>query len=224
MKQKILAQLVSKFPGVDKKFLGLWAEKMAAKVTEESAIDDAVAALDDLPVSITDLAIEYQKEGDRRVTTAKAEWEKKKPGDPSQPTPPTPPANDPQPPADMPEWAKALVKSNELLQQTVTTLAKDKQQTTMQSLAAQKLKDINPAFYKGRALPEKEDELDAWVQEVADDYAAFTQDMQSKGIAVVVPGGGTQTQQQVTEKKAEADIKAFAEQQKKSLQLQQQNN
>lgn len=220
MKQKILTQLVTKFPGVDKKFLGLWADKMSAKVTEESAIDDALSALDDLPVSITDLAAEWQRNGDQRVTAAKAEWDKKKPGEPNQPTPPTPPAN--EPPADMPEWAKVFQKSIEGLSQTVTTLAKEKQQTTMQALAAQKLKDINPTFYKGRVFPEKEEELDAWVQEVTDDYAAFTQDMQSKGIAVVVPGGGSQTQQQVTEKKTEADIKAFAEQQKKALNLEQQ--
>jgi hypothetical protein len=70
MKEKILAELVKKFPGLSKEFLGFWAEKMAVKTTEESAIEGAIGELEKLPIPLTDLAAAFQKEGDKRATEA----------------------------------------------------------------------------------------------------------------------------------------------------------
>jgi hypothetical protein len=74
MKQKILAELVKKFPGLSKEFLGFLAGKLEPKVTEESQIEGAITELDKV-LPIKDLADSFQKEGDRRVTDAKKKFE-----------------------------------------------------------------------------------------------------------------------------------------------------
>lgn len=100
MKQAIFAKLVLKYPGLPKAFLGTLAEKSAPKVTEESKIDEYLTSLETLPISVEDMAAEFQKEGDRRATEAVEAHKKKNPTppDPNNPTPPTPPA-DPKAPA-----------------------------------------------------------------------------------------------------------------------------
>lgn len=214
-KEKLLAQLVIKFPGVSKKFLGLWADKLQSKVTEESQIPGVIDALDNLPIPITDLATEFQKEGDDRVDEAKNKW-LKNPPKPANPKPPkteeqTPPAET-KIPEDAPEWAKGLLGTVQTMAQTITGLQKEKtQQTISQKIAShEKIKGISAAFWNKRALPESEEGIDAFAEDVAKDYGTFVQESKDKGLSIITPpGGGTHTEKQSTA--VDPAIKQFAE-------------
>lgn len=185
LKDKILAQLVAKFPGVSKKFLGLWADKLAAKVTEESGIQGAVDELDNLPIPLTELATEFQREGDRRVT--EAEQARKKPNPPAKKPGKT--EDDPEEPApsnsndEAPAWAKSLMED-------VRAMKAEKVQGTMKTKAADLLKDVPEKFYAGRALPEKEEDLQAFVDTVKGDYTTFKQELVNQGLMSATPPAG----------------------------------
>jgi hypothetical protein len=85
-----------------------------------------------------------------------------------------------------PAWAKSLIDQ-------VSTLTKEKVQTSLQTKAAEKLKDVPPKYYAGRALPEKEEDLDAFVDLVKADYTEFKQDLINQGLmsASGAPAGGS---------------------------------
>src|SRR5436190_20123674 len=144
MRNKILAKLAEKFPGLSQKFLGLVADKLSKKVTEESGIDQAITDYDNA-VSITELATDFQKEGDRRVTDAKKEWDKKTPAggktkdddDQSDDDPAEPKPKDKGKKKDAdepPAWAKQLLGE-------VASLKKEKVLSNIQQKVADKLKD-----------------------------------------------------------------------------------
>jgi hypothetical protein len=183
MKEKLLAKLVAKYPGLPKQFLGLFADKLATKVTEESQIDTTIESLDNLPVSITDLAAEYQKEGDRRVT----DFQKKNPSK-TEPVKPEPGKTDPPAPVDdTPEWAKNLMKE-------VQTLKAEKTQTSMKSKLSEMLKDskIPAKFYEKLPLPEKEEDLAAFAESIKTDHNEYKQSLIDEGVIAgsKTPAGG----------------------------------
>lgn len=181
MREKILAQLVIKFPGVSKQFLGLTADKIAKKVTEESGIDQAITDYDNA-VSISELATDFQKHGDSRVGEAQKLWEKKNP--PKAPKTDDPKEDDDTPPADkMPAWAKGLMES-------VTALTREKAQTTVKQKATELLKEVPAEFWNGRAIPDKEDDLQTFVESVTTDYGTFKQGLIDKGLMQQTPPGG----------------------------------
>lgn len=106
-------------------------------------------------------------------------------------------ANDDPPPAkdkgkkknadEPPAWAKGLIE-------TVSALTKEKTQTSMATKVADKLKDkVPPKYYAGRALPEKEEDLDAFVESIEADYTDFKQDLINQGLmnASGAPSGGS---------------------------------
>jgi hypothetical protein len=171
MKDKLLAKLVAKYPGLPKQFLGLFADKLATKVTEESQIDATIAELDNLPVSIQDLAAEYQKEGDRRVTEAAKKIAPSK----TDPVKPEPGKADPPAPAD--EWAKTMM-------QELQTLKAEKVQTSMKSKLSELLKDskIPAKFYERLPLPEKDEDLAAFAETIKTDYTEFKQGLVDEGV------------------------------------------
>ncbi|MEX6691252.1 hypothetical protein QTN47_27330 [Danxiaibacter flavus] len=204
MKQKLLAQLIVKYPGVSRIFLGLYADKLSAKVTEESQIQGVIDELENLPISIPDLAAEFQKEGDRRVTEAQKKAAEKKPGEGGKTEEDkTDPKTD-----DTATLLKTLL-------QEVQTLKADKAKTSMQTKAAEKLKDIPARFYDKRALPEKDEDLEAFVQEVNDDYNAFRQEMVDKGLAINTPPAGGKSAASATT--VDPDIVAFGKKQSESV-------
>jgi len=215
MRNKILAELVKKFPGLSKTFLGLIADKMAPKVTEESGIDQAITDFDNA-VSIKDLATEFQKDGDRRVSDAKKEWDKAHPKKDKEETEEETEEEETdkgkkgktkKPSDEPPAWAKALM-------QQVQTLAKDKTATSIQTKLADKLKDKVPAsYYAGWALPEKEEEFDDFVAKIETSYTEFTQELTNKGLLSTVPPAGGNGEVKASGKE-EADIKAWAEKNK----------
>jgi hypothetical protein len=210
LRDKILAQLGAKFPGVSKKALGLIADKLAKKVTAEDGIDQAITDFDNA-VSITEFANDLQREGDTRVGEAKKEWEKKNPPKPTDPPKPDQPPTDPPPndPNAVPAWAKQLIDQ-------VGTLTKEKTLGTIQSKAKELLKEVPEAFWNGRALPEKEEDLQTFVETVNKDFNALKQTFVNDGLMSATPpagGGGTGSGDgKINEKVIDADIKAWADQ------------
>lgn len=202
MKEKILAQLKAKFSGVSHKALGLIADKLAKKVTEESGIDQAITDFDNA-VGITDFAADLQREGDSRVGEAKKEWEKKNP-----PKTDPPRTDDPPKPDEIPAWAKALTDQ-------ITSLTKEKAQTTVRTKAAELLKDIPEAFWKRVPVPESEDGLNEFVESIKTDYSSFQQNLVDQGLMTATPpagggaGGGGEAGKGDA-KKLDADIAAWA--------------
>lgn len=190
MKEKLLAQLVLKYPGVSKKFLGLLAEKQSTKVTDETQIEGVINELDNLPISVTDLAAEWQKEGDARVNAAKQEWLKTppKPDKPEKTDPPTP---TPQPPTDEPAWFKAYREKQESesaeMRNKLAGIEKEKAIGSIKQQLSTKLKDVPASIWSKRVLPETEDAIEAFVTEVKADYQA---DFVEKGLLNMTSGGG----------------------------------
>jgi len=202
LREKILAQLIAKHSGVSKKALGLIADKLAKKVTDESGIDEAITTFDNA-VGIKEFADDLQREGDSRVGEAKKEWEKK--------TPPKPPKTDepgeePNPKDDTPAWAKTLLDK-------VDRLEREKAVGTNASKAEAALKDVPKSFWKGRTIPEKEEELQAFIDSVNTDFSAFKQEQIDAGLMQATPptGGNGGGGNGGNDKAIEADIKAWAE-------------
>lgn len=183
MRNAIFAKLVTKYPALSKTYLGLLATQLAKTVTEESQIDAALTGLDTLPISITELAAEFQKEGDKRATDArkellkthipkpapKTEGEEAEEEDEAEDPPATKPAaTDPvkKKKERTPEWAKNLMAE-------VQSLKTEKAQTTIKGKITEQLKDVPVKFYGKWKFPEKEEDIEAFVEEVKNDYAEF---------------------------------------------------
>ncbi len=218
LRTQILAKLVLKYPGLSKEFLGQLATRLAKTVTVEDQIEGKLTELDTLPISIEDQAAMFQSEGDRRVSAAKTEWEKKNP--PKKPK--SSKTDDDEDDDDFvePQPGKAKKDDSEIgkltklvttLAGTVNTLVAEKTQTTMKQKAAEKLKDVPDIVWNKRALPEKEEDLDAFVAEVTNEWTVFKQDKKNEGLlGNPVPGGPGAAGAGVVTGKEEADIEAWA--------------
>lgn len=187
MLKQIQAKLEAKFPGLSKLFLGLIAAQMATKVTEESGIDAAIAELDNAPISITTLAAEFQKEGDRRVTEAEKVFKKNNP--PKKDDTPAPGADDDKTQVKTDSETTTLLKT---LLEKVGKLEGDKTQTTIRTSIAAKLKDKVPDIvWAKRQLPEKEEDVEAFILDVETDYKTFTESQTDTALGnLTLPKGG----------------------------------
>jgi hypothetical protein len=138
-----------------------------------------------------------------RTLEAKA---KPKPKENAKPADETPDDQDtPEKGDETPGWAKKMFEKIEKLE-------KEKTQSSMQTTIAGKLKDKVPAtYYAKRALPEKDEDLDAWITEVETDYTAFKQELVNQGfVNTGKPAGGGETGVVKTTGKEDADIDAWA--------------
>ncbi|HZF64195.1 MAG TPA: hypothetical protein VEZ55_06920 [Chitinophagaceae bacterium] len=180
MKEKIIARIKAKFPAVNlsKKRLDEISDKLAAKITDENEID---AQLDDYN-EIRPLAEIAQTDDKIRDLSNKVK-------NVTKPTETNDQSSSQQTdttgtPDDTPAWAKSLVESNQKLAQKLEAFEKEKAISSMQSkLAAhEKLKGISPVFYKGRALPEKEEDLDTFVEGIVTDFNTFKQEAANTGL------------------------------------------
>ncbi len=209
MREKILAQLVAKHPGVSKKALGLIADKLAKKVTEESGIEQAITDFDNA-VSITEFAADLQREGDSRVSDAKKEWEKKNPKkDPKADDPKDDPVD---PTGNEPEWLKGLTNQLKTLGDQVATMSKEKAQTSIKAKATELLKDVPESFWDSWTIPDKEDGLQAFVDSVTEKFSAFQQTMVDKGLmSATQPGGSSAKGGAASDKVVDAEIKEWAD-------------
>ncbi len=148
MWEKILAQLISKNPGVSKAVLTLIAKKLAEKVTEENQIEGAITEFEaNSTISIKDYADFVQKEGDSRVGEAKKKWDqenkKPEPGKEDQP----PAVKKDEIPNEMPPWAKEMQDSIAKLSNQVTV---NKSNSTMEDLVAKPRKKEFPRFMSAK--------------------------------------------------------------------------
>lgn len=169
MRDSILAKFKAKYPDVNlsKKRLDALADKLASKITDENEIDAKLDELNEM-LPFADIAKQDDKIRDLEAKAKK--------------TPATPPKEkeekEPEEKDDTPQWAKALM-------QEVQTLKAEKVQQTIQQKVTghEKIKGIPAQFLKGKALPQKEEDIDAFVEEVANDYTAFKQELTNQGFA-----------------------------------------
>ncbi|MHA4844420.1 hypothetical protein ACX0G7_09660 [Flavitalea antarctica] len=171
MKEKILAELNKKYLGLSKKVLGLIAEKLAATVTEETAIEGAINELEKLPISVKDYAALLQSDGDERVTTAQKKWaaeNKPKPTDSNQ----NQGADDSDPVTK--KLAEIDRKLAELDQKEKRSALAEKLNKTLAE------KKIPAHLFKGRT-PESEDQFDAVVAEIETDWLTTKQELANQG-------------------------------------------
>lgn len=166
MKDKIIARLADKFPGVNlsKTRKDAIADKLAPKITDETEIDAKLDELNEI-FSFADMAKQ-----DDKIRTIEAK-EKKKPEQQEQKKP-----EEEKPTEDeAPAWAKSLI-------QEVQQLKAEKQQQSIREQAKAKLKDVPEIIWKRAALPEKAEELDAWADEIISDYEADRKAEKDKNI------------------------------------------
>jgi hypothetical protein len=204
MKEKIIAAIKAKFPTVNlsKKRLEAIAAKIEAKVIDdETKIDAAITTYDEY-----NPLVEIAKQDD---TIRSMESKLKPPVKKDEPiVPPVPVITD-----DTPEWAKAMIEQNKLLAAGLSALQGEKVATTMRQKAIEKLKDVPASYWGKRVIPEKEEEMDAFVADVQTDYTAFKKELTEAGISVLsVPKSG-ETPDPTKTTTVSPEIKAFAEKQ-----------
>lgn len=211
MKEKILAAIKAKFPAINlsKKRLEAIAAIIEKKVIDdETKIDAALATYDEYnPIA------EIAKQDDAmRTLEAHKKANPGKKEDPIKPADPVVPVLD----DTTPEWVKLLVEQNKKLAESVTAILGKEAQTSMRTKAIEKLKDVPASYWGKRPLPEKDEDLDAFVTDVQTDYTAFTKEMTDNGFKMVPrpasgtpPAGGGGGD----DKTVSPEIKAFAEKQ-----------
>jgi len=162
----VLTAINKKFEGksLTKTFKENLAKKWAVKIDNETEIDSYI---DDRE----DVILEASTEADRRATEAvkklapaqiqKQEGETK-----------TEPKDDF--PADTPEWAKAIINQNKTLEAKINGFETQQTQKTLTERfkSHPELKGIPELMFKGR-IPTKEEDFDAYVQELKTDYTTF---------------------------------------------------
>lgn len=152
----------------DKSLSKTFKENLAEKgVSKIENIENIDSYLD----SIEYVVLEASTEADRRATEAvkkltPAQTQKQE-GEPK-----TEPKDDF--PADTPEWAKAIINQNKTLEAKINGF---ETQQTQKSLTERfkthpELKGIPELMFKGR-IPTKEEDFDAYVQELKTDYTTF---------------------------------------------------
>lgn len=180
---KILAELVKKFPGLSKEFLGFIASKLEPKVTEETQIEGVINELDNSPISIPDQAGFFQKESDRRVTEAQTKWKKENPIPPSKKKKgeDDPEEDDENEPAT--GTAAAIKKLQEDLDKRFAELDKKSLQVSLTEKLHTKLKEkkIPLVLAKGRNV-ESEEALEALVAEIEADHLEIRQGLSDQGL------------------------------------------
>ena len=190
MKEKILALLKTKFPGVDEATLSRIAEKKAVGVTDESQLQTIADG-----VNFQDVLNSY---GDFRangaVASAVANYEKKHGLKDGKPIENSNPASNPKPEDkkdDVPAWAQALIDSNKNLSTELATLKQEKLQATRQEQILAKAKEygIPESQAKRYAVPEDAD-LDAYFKDAKQELV----DAGFAGVKTPEIGGDTKTE------------------------------
>jgi hypothetical protein len=195
MKEKIIARLKAKFPGVNlsKKRLDAIADKLAKKVEKEEDIDEALDEANEL------MDFAQVAKDDDRVRTLEAEAKK-----PKQ-EPKKEDSSDGKEPAkgeEIPAWAKGLVDTNKQLLEKVTLLETGKTTDLRKQKLEETLKEINPKL-KEKALRDfsrmkfdTDEDFETYLQETVTDLGDFKGDNSEQpkgGVSFSKPnlGGGT---------------------------------
>ena len=183
--------------------------KKFPELTEEKDHDDQIDLLNEL-TPLVDIAKQ-----DDKIRTLESKPPKQ---DPPKQDPPAP-GTESQHQDDMPAWAKTLVESNQKLSQSLEALQKEKTQQTIQQRITghEKMKGIPEKFWNKRQMPDKEDGIDAWVEDVEKDYTEFQQSLADQGLVVTTQqkppvGGGTGAKAD----KVSPEMQAFLKQKKEA--------
>lgn len=183
MKLKIIAIFKTMFPtlNLSNKRLDLIASRIEAKIdSDETKINDELKTMDEY-LSFSEIAKE-----DDRIRTLEARNKELLTGKP--PTDTTPKADDDQNANDDPTTVllKKILKQNEELQVKITNIEQKETLGTIRgSLKTNSLKDIPESFWGKRIIPTKEEEVQAFVDEVTSDYTAFKQEHADKGLGII---------------------------------------
>lgn len=207
MKEKILAAIKAKFPAVNlsKKRLEAIAAKIEAKVIDdETKIDAALDAFNEYN-PLSDMAKQ-----DDTLRNLEAKVKAAAPAKKDEPVKVEPVVVD----DDTPAWAKALIEQNKILSTGLAALQGEKAVSSIRAKATEKLsekgKEVPASYWGKRTLPEKEEDLDAFVNDVQTDYTAFTKELTEKGLSVVgAPRTGTGAVGGGVTKEVSAEIKGF---------------
>jgi len=193
MKEKILAQLKVKFPGVQNSILGLIADALSAKVTEDAQIEGAITELESSPLSITQFNQLMQSEGDKRVTEA---IKKQKPVTTQQAQASDADENDP------------IAKKIAELDAKLAKIEQAEQQKTLHESFVKKLteKKIPASLAKGVKI-EKPEDIETAFAEVETTYNELKQGLYNQGFGSQSPVLGSEGRTD----NVDADIKAWAE-------------
>ena len=183
MKELILIALLNKYKSLgfsQKSFEGV-ADYLSKTVTEETAIETAIAGVEPILKSL-------QSDVDSRaaaIAKAKADKEKDKGDDPEKKKEPKKEGD------DVPEWAKGLIESNNLLKAELNTMKSGKTFETRKQTLEAKLEKAQPKFKEkilkdfARMNFEKDEDFDSYLTETETDLVAVNQELANEGL-----GGG----------------------------------
>lgn len=206
MKEKILAALRLKYPGMPGELLGSIADKMALTITTDDQIQGGITELEKAPISIADYAAILQKEGDRRVSEGTRTHEAKLREKFEFKEKVTPPG-EPKPGEPKPGEGDAEIKAQlaSVLQKLATLESKEAKQG-LQDQFAKKLaeKKIPASFARGRLI-ESADQIDKMLIEAEAEYTEVKQGLVNQGLGgLPIPIGGEGRTDNI-----DADIKAW---------------
>jgi hypothetical protein len=206
MKEKIILAIKAKHPKVN-----LSKTRLAALATRiETKIDGDEAKIDDTITSYEEYIVDIAKADDaaRTLEAKLKEKGEEKPGDKKE---------DPAPPDDTPAYIKAMMAKLDTVTGELAAIKGEKAQQTIKGEASKLLKDVPASYWIKRPMPEKMEDLDAFVTEVSADYTAFKQEWADQGLnamSAARPGGGQGGAQ--ASKDISPDIKAFVESKQKA--------
>jgi hypothetical protein len=184
MKDKIIARIKAKFPDVNlsAKRLDAIADKLTPKVTDENEIDQKLDDLNDV-LAFADIAKADDKIRDLnsklKNSTPKPEGSQDQPGSTTKKEGEN---------VDDNSGLGQLAQELKLMREELSNMKKKElQQTMLQKIGAhEKLKAIPESrrniLLKGRALPEKDEDLETFVDGFKADYDAFVTEENNEGL------------------------------------------
>lgn len=180
MKEKIIAAIKAKYPAINlsKARLNAIAAKIESKVIDdETKIDAALDTYNDFN-PLVDIAKQDDaiRNYEAKLKGQQSHKEEKKD---------EPPVDD-----DTPAWAKSLIESNKTLSEKLAAIEGEKKISTIKSTIASKLKEVPSTYWEDWAIPDKDEDVEGFIEKVNTKYTAFTKDLTDKGLNVPIPGGG----------------------------------
>jgi len=209
MKEKIIAAIKAKFPAINlsKKRLNEIAAFIEKKVIDdETKVDAALDSYNDFN-PIADIAKQDDTIRNLEAKLKAAQPPKKEEVKEDPPIEVT---------DDTPAWAKALIEQNKKLNEGLTALQGEKIKTTIHGKITDKLnekgKEVPASFWGKRIIPDKEEEIEAFVTEVQTDWSGLVKESTEKGLSML-SAPKSSAAPPVDSKVVSPEIKAFVEKQ-----------
>lgn len=204
MKEKILAAIKAKFPKVNlsKVRLNAIADKIITKVIDdETKIDAAIDEFNDFnPLA------ELAKQDDT-IRNLEAKVKQAAPAKPDD-KPDDKPDEKVDLPDDTPAYVKKIMEKLDSVTGELAIIKGEKVANTIKDKATELLKEIPVSYWGKRAIPDKVEDLEAFVEEVKTDYTAFTQEITNKGLEIVPSPGGGDIKPTDTKKASDKEIES----------------